>query len=221
MRGLESARSGTLHALVTELVTHVLAGLPEDRRIVVGLCGPPGAGKSRAAGMLVEALGRAGIPHGLAPMDGFHLSNHRLDALGRRSVKGAPDTFDVAGFRELLKRVRARPDEVIHAPDFSRRLDEPVAAFHAIPPDARVVVTEGNYLLLDTGGWERIRELIDLVVFLDVPDSTLTPRLVRRHRVGGRAALQARDRVRDVDLPNASAVAGTRGRADLVWQPVP
>lgn len=221
MRGTGSARTGTLPALVAELVTHVLAALPEDRRTVVGLCGPPGAGKSRAAGMLVDTLGGTGIPCGLAPMDGFHLSNRQLDARGRRDAKGAPDTFDVAGFRELLTRIGARPDEVIYAPDFSRTLDEPVAAVHAITPDARVVVTEGNYLLHDAGGWERIGPLLDLVVYLDVPEATLAPRLVHRHRAGGRAAGPARDWVREVDLPNAALVARGRGRADLVWRPVP
>lgn len=221
MDGPGSARVGTQRALIAELVTEVLAPLPVDRRTVLGLCGPPGSGKSRAAGLLVAALTRAGIESGLAPMDGFHLSNVQLGARGARERKGAPDTFDVAGFRELLQRVRLRRDETVYAPDFSRRLDDPVAAVHAIEPSARVVVTEGNYLLFDTGGWEAIRPLLDLVIYLDVPDTTLTPRLVRRHRVGGRAQWHARNWVREVDLPNAAAVARTRSRADLVWSPVP
>ncbi|MCK0089259.1 nucleoside/nucleotide kinase family protein [Rhodococcus sp. HNM0563] len=221
MDGSGSARVGTQHALIAELVTEVLAPLPAHRRTVVGLCGPPGSGKSRAAGLLVGALTRAGIETGLAPMDGFHLSNAQLDARGARGRKGAPDTFDVAGFRELLQRVRVRRDETVYAPGFSRRLDDPVAAVHAIERSARVVVTEGNYLLFDAGGWQEIRPLLDLVIYLDVPAETLTPRLVRRHRVGGRARSQARDWVHEVDLPNATAVARTRGRADLVWSPVP
>lgn len=221
MNGPGSARVGTQRALIDELVTEVLAPLPEDRRTIVGLCGPPGSGKSRAAGLLVGALTRAGIETGLAPMDGFHLSNAQLDARGARGRKGAPDTFDVAGFRELLRRLRLRRDETVYAPDFSRRLDDPVAAVHAIEPSARVVVTEGNYLLFDTGGWQEIRPLLDLVIYLDVAAGTLTPRLVRRHRMGGRARTQAHDWVREVDLPNATAVARTRGRADLVWSPVP
>jgi pantothenate kinase len=221
MNGPGSARVGTQRALIAELVTEVLAPLPADRRTVVGLCGPPGSGKSRAAGLLVAALTRAGIESGSAPMDGFHLSNAQLGARGARGRKGAPDTFDVAGYRELLQRLRLRRAETVYAPGFSRRLDDPVAAVHAIEPSARVVVTEGNYLLFDTGGWEKIRPLLDLVIYLDVPDTTLTPRLVHRHRVGGRAQAQARDWVREVDLPNAAAVARTRGRADLVWSPVP
>ena len=221
MEAPESVRSAPLRELVDELVTYVLAGLPADRRTVVGLCGPPGAGKSRAAWLLMKALRRAGIAAGQVPMDGFHLSNRQLDARGARSRKGAPDTFDVAGFRNILERIRARGDETIYAPDFSRPLDEPIAAVHAVAPDARVVITAGNYLLFEEDGWAEIRPLLDLVIYLDVPDRTLTRRLVHRHRTHGRADDQARDWVHTVDLPNAAAVARTRCRADLVWKPVP
>lgn len=219
--GPDVVRTGSLRHLVDELVAHVLADLPEDRRTVVGLCGPPGAGKSRAAWLLTRSLRRAGIASGQVPMDGFHLSNRQLDAQGSRSRKGAPDTFDVAGFRETLRRVRVHRDETVYAPDFSRQLDEPVAAVHAVTPGARVVIVEGNYLLFDSGGWQDVRPLLDLVIYLDVPDRTLTRRLVHRHSTHGRADAQAREWVRDVDLPNADAVARTRCRADLVWRPVP
>lgn len=124
---------------------------------MVGLCGPPGAGKSRAAALLVYALRCAGVSTGQVPMDGYHLSNRQLDTFGARDRKGAPDTFDVAGFRDMLSRVRQCRGETIYAPDFSRPLDEPIAAVHAVPADARVIVTEGNYLMFETGGWEHIR----------------------------------------------------------------
>ena len=202
-------REAPLRVLVDELVTHVLVGLPADRRTVVGLCGPPGAGKSRAAALLVYALRCAG------------LSNRQLDTFGARNRKGAPDTFDVAGFRDMLSRVRQCRDETIYAPDFSRPLDEPIAAVHAVPADARVIVTEGNYLMFETGGWEHIRPLLDLVIYIDTPRRTLTRRLVRRHRHHGRDDDGAREWVRTVDLPNAEAVQRTRSRADLVWRPVP
>ena len=221
MKAPDSVRSAPLRELVDELVTHVLAGLPESRRTVVGLCGPPGAGKSRATWLLMKALRRADIPAGQAPMDGFHLSNRQLDARGARSRKGAPDTFDVAGYRNTLERIRARGSETVYAPDFSRRLDEPIAGVHAIAPEDRVVITEGNYLLFDEGGWGDIRPLLDLVIYLDVPDRTLARRLVHRHVANGRADDQARDWVDNVDLPNAAAVARSRCRADLVWKPVP
>src|SRR5699024_7964047 len=98
--------------------------------------------------------------------------------------------------RELLHRVRTQREETIYVPDFSRPLDEPIAAVHAIDPRAHVVVTEGNYLLLDTDGWEGIRPLLDLAIYLDVPETTLRSRLIRRHRATGRADGQARDWVR-------------------------
>ncbi|MCR8692494.1 MULTISPECIES: nucleoside/nucleotide kinase family protein [Rhodococcus] len=221
MGGDGSVREAPLRVLVDELVTHVLVGLPADRRTVVGLCGPPGAGKSRAAALLVYALRCAGVSTGQVPMDGYHLSNRQLDTFGARDRKGAPDTFDVAGFRDMLSRVRQCRDETIYAPDFSRPLDEPIAAVHAVPADARVIVTEGNYLMFETGGWEHIRPLLDLVIYIDTPRRTLTRRLVRRHRHHGRDDDGAREWVRTVDLPNAEAVQRTRSRADLVWRPVP
>ena len=114
-----------------------------------------------------------------------------------------------------------RRSERLRAPDFSRPLDEPIAAVHAVPADARVIVTEGNYLMFETGGWEHIRPLLDLVIYIDAPRRTLTRRLVRRHRHNGRDDDGAREWVRTVDLPNAEAVQRTRSRADLVWRPVP
>ncbi|AKE88618.1 MULTISPECIES: nucleoside/nucleotide kinase family protein [Rhodococcus] len=220
MSSPQPPRTGPLRALVADLIDRHLRIVAAGERRVVGLCGPPGAGKSTAADLLVGLLRDAGIPAAAAPMDGFHLSNHRLDARGTRSRKGAPETFDVAGFAALLRRIRDDRTETVHAPEYSRRLHEPIAAFHEITPETRVVVTEGNYLLLGDGGWERIRPLLDLVVYLDAPGDELAARLIRRHRATGSTAEQAAEWVRTVDMPNARTVARTRDRADLVWCPV-
>lgn len=146
-------------------------------RRVLGIAGPPGAGKSTLADRLVAALdGRAA----LVPMDGFHLAAAELERLGRADRKGAPDTFDAAGYTALLRRLRA-PDPVhaVYAPAFDRSLEEPVAGSLPVAPDVPLVVTEGNYLLLDDGPWAPVRGLLDEVWFLD-PDARVRVQPARR-----------------------------------------
>src|SRR5438309_3286446 len=114
------------------------------RRRLLGLTGMPGAGKSTVAARLVEDLGDLAV---LVPMDGFHLANDELIRLGRRDRKGAPDTFDAAGYVALLRRLREHAQEVVYAPEFRRQIEEPVAGAIPVPPDVPLIVTEGNYLL--------------------------------------------------------------------------
>ena len=122
------------------------------RRILIGITGQPGAGKSTIAERLVADLGEQAV---LVPMDGFHLPQATLVELGRRARMGAPDTFDVPGFVALLERLRT-PAHVT-APGFDRTTEEPVAGAIEIPADTLIVVTEGNYLLADSGGWQAVR----------------------------------------------------------------
>ena len=124
------------------------------RRVLVGITGSPGAGKTTLALRLVDALGREAAH---LPMDGFHLANATLDALGRHDRKGAIDTFDGWGFLALLRRVRDEQEHTVYAPSFRREVDEPVAGEIAIEPEHRVVVAEGNYLLVDDGPWAAVR----------------------------------------------------------------
>ncbi|MFE6224554.1 nucleoside/nucleotide kinase family protein [Streptomyces sp. NPDC057854] len=183
-------------------------------RRLLGLAGPPGAGKSTLAARLVERLDGLAV---LVPMDGFHLAGAELERLGRTGRKGAPDTFDAAGYAALLARLRApEPGTVVYAPAFDRTLEEPVAGSIAVPPDVPLVVTEGNYLLHADGPWAAVRPLLDEVWYLDLPDAVRVPRLVARHVRFGKAEPDAEAWVARSDEANARLVAGGRDRADLV-----
>ncbi|MFH9262997.1 nucleoside/nucleotide kinase family protein [Streptomyces sp. NPDC017546] len=183
-------------------------------RRVLGIAGPPGAGKSTLAERLVAALdGRAA----LVPMDGFHLAAAELERLGRTDRKGAPDTFDAAGYAALLRRLRAPdPLHAVYAPAFDRSLEEPFAGSLPVPPDVPLVVTEGNYLLLDEGPWAPVRALLDEVWFLEPDPEARVRRLVDRHVRHGRTRRGAEEWVARSDEANARLVARGRDRADLI-----
>jgi pantothenate kinase len=146
----------------------------------------------------------------VAPLDGFHLSNQELEARGLRAVKGAPETFDAEGFLRLLQHVRSEPDETILWPDFNRALEETVPEAIAITPETKLVITEGNYLLLDRPWWREVRPLLDDVWYVDAPREVLRRRLLKRQLAGGRAEEDAVRHVDESDLPNADQVARTR-----------
>lgn len=188
------------------------------RRAVLGIAGSPGAGKSTLAEHLVRRLNGAGDPWvAHVPMDGFHLADVELERLGRRDRKGAPDTFDAAGYAALLRRLREeRGEDVVYAPGFERVLEQAVAGAIPVPATARLIVTEGNYLLLDTGAWARVRPELDEVWFCELPERERIRRLVARHERFGKSHEEAVAWVRRSDERNAQLIATTRGRADLV-----
>ncbi|WP_282700590.1 nucleoside/nucleotide kinase family protein [Streptomyces sp. CC219B] len=190
----------------------------DGRRAILGIAGSPGAGKTTLAERLVRELNGAGAPWvAHVPMDGFHLADAELDRLGRRGRKGAPDTFDAAGYAALLRRLREEADgEVVYAPGFERVLEQPVAGAIPVPPQARLVVTEGNYLLLGTGAWARVRPQLDEVWFCALDEDERVRRLVARHERFGKSHEEAVAWVLRSDQRNAELVAGTRGLADLV-----
>lgn len=198
----------------------------DRRRVVVGMVGAPGSGKSTLTAQLVEALNAdAGSPVGpdraavAVPMDGFHLANAELVHLGLRDRKGSPETFDAGGLVALLRRLRAADEPCVYAPAFDRRLEEPVAGSIAVPRSVRHVLVEGNYLLLEEPPWDSVRGLLDEVWYLDPPEPLRRQRLLDRHVEFGRSPEQARAWVQAVDEPNAVRVAATVSRADLVVRP--
>ena len=187
-------------------------------RVVVGIAGSPGAGKTTLAARLVAELNAsAGAPVAVhLPMDGFHLANSTLDRLGIRGRKGAIETFDGWGFVALLERVRAERGHTVYAPSFERAVDEGIAGEVAVEPDARIVVVEGNYLLVDREPWNRIPALLTETWFCETPAEERVARLVDRHSRQGRSAEEALDWATSVDGANALLIEPTRSRADAV-----
>lgn len=186
-------------------------------RRLLGLAGAPGSGKSTLAAALAAALAERAV---VVPMDGFHLANAELARLGRAGRKGAPDTFDAAGYVALLRRLRSQPaHETVYAPAFRREIEEPIAGAIAVESSVPLVITEGNYLLLDTGPWAGVRAELDEVWFVESDDALRRERLVRRHVAHGRSEQAARDWAAHTDEPNARLIEATRRRADasLRW----
>ncbi|MPY32212.1 nucleoside/nucleotide kinase family protein [Streptomyces adustus] len=211
--------TGASRPTSADLLRRAAALVRPGRRAILGVAGSPGAGKSTLAAWLVRELngdGPAWVAH--VPMDGFHLADVELDRLGRRDRKGAPDTFDAAGYAALLRRLReeADGDDIVYAPGFERVLEQPLAGAVPVPSTARLVVTEGNYLLLGTGAWRRVRPQLDEVWFCEVDEQERIRRLVARHEEFGKGHEEAVAWVLGTDQRNADLVAGTRERADLV-----
>lgn len=204
--------ASTIEALAQRIVR--LAG--DRRRVVVGVVGAPGSGKSTLTASLVAVLGEGAVA---VPMDGFHLANAELVRLGLRDRKGAPETFDAAGFAALLRRLHTADEPCVYAPAFDRRLEEPVAGSIPIPREARYVLVEGNYLLLDHSPWTDARAVLDEVWYLAPPEPLRLQRLTARHVEFGKSPEQARAWVQAVDEPNAKRIATTAARADLVVHP--
>lgn len=198
---------------IAELVEQARSLIVPGGRKLLGITGPPGAGKSTLAAAVVDALGDQCR---LVAMDGFHLAQVELERLRRADRKGAPDTFDAEGFAALLRRIRSREDDVVYAPAFDRGLEEPIAGVVAVPRGTPLIITEGNYLLLDDAPWAGVGPLLDVVWYLDVDEQLRLDRLVARHVAFGKAPDAARAWVEGSDQKNAAVIDATRDRADRV-----
>ena len=183
---------------------------------LLGITGPPGAGKSSLAEAVVAAVEGAV----LVGMDGFHLAHRVLEERGLVHVKGAPQTFDAAGYVALLRRIRGLDGldgpGTVWAPEFRRDIEDAIAGAVAVTPHHRLVVTEGNYLLLDVPPWDDVRGLLDACWYVDLTDHDRRTRLQARHELYGRTPEEARERTFGSDERNAALVAATRDRADLL-----
>jgi pantothenate kinase len=194
-----------------QALADLVAPLLGSGRVIVGVAGAPGAGKSTLAAALVRRFAQRAVR---VPMDGFHLSNEELVRLGLADRKGAPATFDAWGFVHLMRRLRAA-DQLVYAPAFHRELEQAIGSAIPVPPEADLVVVEGNYLLLPDEPWAAARPLFDLAVYLDVPAHVRVPRLLARARER-RDEAAAQDWVYRNDEANARVVAASRDRADVV-----
>ncbi|RUT24526.1 nucleoside/nucleotide kinase family protein [Asaia sp. W19] len=191
--------------------------LQRPGRVILGLVGAPGGGKSTlAARLATDYPGQALV----VPMDGFHLANCELKRLDRAGRKGAPDTFDAPGFVSLLQRIRNQAQEIVYAPLFAREIEEPIAGAIPVLPERKLIIVEGNYLLCD-GPWAPVRHYLDESWFVATDEVQRNAWLEARHVHFGRTIEEARHWIAVTDAPNAQIILQTRDKADWSYIPEP
>ncbi len=199
---------------ISALVNRLIRLEKPGARLMVGISGAPGAGKSTLSQRLAATLGSDTAV--VVPMDGFHLASALLTRPEQIQRRGAIDTFDVDGYLHLLRRLRNRKDAITYAPGFDRAIEEPIAGLIPVPRETPIVITEGNYLLSPEPGWREIRTLLDQRWFMEVPDTQRVQRLTARHAQYGKTAQAAKEMAEGSDENNARQIAASRSAADLV-----
>jgi pantothenate kinase len=182
---------------------------------VLGIAGAPASGKSTLAeGLLHELQRRQPGAAVLVGMDAFHIGHRVLDLRGLAGVKGAPETFDVGGYLALLKRIRTET-QTIYAPEFHREIEDSLANTVEIPPATRLVITEGNYLLLPRPPWDQLRPMLDEAWFIHLEDGERQRRMVARRRRHGHDLETAKEMTFGSDEANAQLVNSAQNEPDL------
>lgn len=200
-----------------ELCDLILKTEEGKSRSLIAVAGPPGAGKSTLADILASKLSGRGETAEVLPMDGFHMDNGILEERGLLARKGAPNTFDLRGFIDVVQAVKAAEDEVL-VPVFDRSRELAIAAARVVSPRHRFIVIEGNYLLLGEGGWERLAPLFDYRILLAPPIEELQRRLEARWTFYGLAGQAFEDKMHGNDMPNVRLVLEKSKGADLVLE---
>lgn len=183
-------------------------------RFLLGVCGAPGAGKSTIARRIAGELGPDAV---VVPMDGFHLASTVIRDTPLAARRGAPDTFDGAGFVALLRRIRNQRDPVVFAPRYERAIEDPIAGAIPVPMEAGIVIIEGNYLLYPEPPWNNVRGLLDETWYVEhADDRTRIERLVARHVRFGKSESESVRWVHESDQRNAELIAAGRSSADVI-----
>lgn len=203
-----------LHSLQAALERALSITQNHNERTIIGVVGKPGAGKSTLSSYLLTKLQKETTV--LVPMDGYHLSNAQLASLGRSDRKGAPDTFDSHGYADLLKRIKTNMRDEIYFPIFHREIEESIAAEGVVHPHTSLILTEGNYLLLESDGWSQVAETLTESWFVDVDNDMRMARLVARHIKYGKSPQAAHAWGHGTDQRNAKLVESTRDKADVI-----
>lgn len=199
---------------IDDAIAQIVACKPADRRMVVGLAGAPASGKSTLAKNLADRLTQLDHNAVVVPMDGYHISNDILSERGLLHRKGAPETFDVSGFGDMLSRLGR--DQIVYYSVFDRAKDYAITAAGRVQPETKIAIVEGNYLLLNEPRWSDLGQYWDVSLALDVPLPTLRDRLIQRWEEFGMPLDAAKARTDQNDIPNAERTVSQSRPADIL-----